>query len=76
MILDHPLVAAGHEDEMFDASLAGLIDHMLDERPVDHRQHLLGHRLGGGKETGTKAGNGQDRFANGCHVGTDAKVDG
>src|SRR5215472_4382906 len=34
MILDHPLVAAGDEDEVLDAGIARLVDGMLDDRPV------------------------------------------
>ena len=37
MVLDDALVAAGDEDEMLDAGLARLVDHVLDQRPVDHR---------------------------------------
>jgi hypothetical protein len=48
MILDHGLVATGHEDEMLDAGFARLVDHVLDQRAVDNRQHLLRHGLGGG----------------------------
>ncbi len=69
MVLDHRLVAAGDEDEMLDAGLARLVDHVLDQRPVDHRQHLLGHRLGGGQEAGAEARHRENRFANRFHVG-------
>ena len=55
VILDDRLVAAGDEDEVFDTGFAGLVDHMLDQRPVDHRQHFLRHRLGGGEEAGAEA---------------------
>src|SRR3546814_5255581 len=58
MILDQALAAAGHEDELFDARLAGLVDGILDERPVDDRQHLLWHGFGRRKEPGPKAANG------------------
>jgi hypothetical protein len=47
MVLDDGLVAAGDEDEMFDTGLARFVDHMLDQRLVDHRQHLLRHGLRG-----------------------------
>jgi hypothetical protein len=47
MVLDDSLVAASDEDEMLDAGLARLVDHVLDQRAVDHRQHLLGHGFGG-----------------------------
>src|SRR5262249_44328138 len=64
MILDDSLVAAGDKDEMFDASLARFVDHMLDQRPVDHRQHLLRHGLGGREEPGAQPGDWKDSFAN------------
>jgi hypothetical protein len=67
MVLDDGLVAAGDEDEMLDAGLARLVDHMLDQRPVDHRQHLLRHGLGGRQEPGAQPGEWKDRFANGGH---------
>ena len=67
MVLDHALVAAGDEDEMLDAGLARLVDHVLDQRPVDHRQHLLRHGLGGRQEAGAEAGDGEDGFANRFH---------
>jgi len=69
MILDDALVAPGDEDEMLDPGLARLVDHMLDQRPVDHRQHLLGHRLGGRQEAGPEAGDREDGFANRFHDG-------
>src|SRR5262249_25958868 len=53
MVLDDALVAPGDEDEMLDAGLARLVDHVLDQRPVDHRQHLLRHRLGRRQEPGS-----------------------
>ena len=56
MIFDDGLVAPGDEDEVLDAGLARLVDHVLDQRPVDHGQHLLRHRLGGGKEAGAETG--------------------
>ena len=69
MILDDALVAPGDEDEMLDAGLARFVDDVLDQRPVDHRQHFLGHGLGGGQEPGTKPGHGKHSFANSrCHV--------
>ncbi len=69
MVLDDALVAARDEDEMLDAGLTGLVDHMLDQRTVDHRQHLLRHGFGGGQKTRTEAGDRQDGFANGLHEG-------
>ena len=74
MVLDHALVAAGDEDEMLDAGLARLVDHVLDQRPVDHRQHLLRHRLGGRQEAGAEAGDREYGFADRFHDVADATV--
>src|SRR3974390_3232075 len=63
MVLDHPLVAPGDEDEMFDAGFLGLVDHILDQRLVDDGQHFLGHRLGGWQDAGAETGDGEDGFA-------------
>ena len=63
MILDHRLVAAGDENEMLDAGRHRLVDDVLQDRPVDHRQHLLRHAFGGGQEAGAETGDRQDGFA-------------
>ena len=68
MIFDDALVAAGDEDEMLDAGLARLVDDVLDERPVDDRQHFLRHGLGRRQEPGAEAGDGEDGFADGIHA--------
>ncbi len=62
MVLDDALVAAGDEDEMLDAGLAGLVDDVLDERPVDDRQHFLRHGLGGGQKPRAEPGDRENRF--------------
>ncbi len=49
---DRGLAAAGDEDHLLDPRLARLVDRVLDQRPVDDRQHLLGNRLGRGEEAG------------------------
>jgi hypothetical protein len=59
---------------MLDAGLARLIDHMLNQRAVDNRKHLLGHRLGGREEPRAETGDGKNRFANGLHVAEDFRV--
>ena len=64
MILDDRLVAAGDEDEMLDAGLARLVDHILDDRPVDDRQHFLRDGLGRRQETRAQTGNRKYRLAN------------
>ena len=63
MVLDDALVAAGDEDEMLDPGLSRLLDDMLENGAVDHRQHLLRHRLGGGQETGAETGDRKDSLA-------------
>src|SRR3974390_2814378 len=67
MILDDALVAPGHEDEVLDAGLVGFADNVLDQRPVDDRQHFLWHGLGGRKEPSSKAGDGKNGFADTAH---------
>ena len=57
MILQRTLVAAGDENELLDAGCQAFLDRILDERPVDDREHLLRHGLGGGQKAGTQTGN-------------------
>jgi hypothetical protein len=52
---------------MLDAGLAGFVDDVLDQRPVDHRQHFLRHGLGGGQEPGAEPGDGKDSFTDRFH---------
>ena len=59
MVFDDALVAAGDEDEMLDAGFPRLVDRILDQRPVDDRQHLLGHGLGGRQEAGAEPATGK-----------------
>ena len=68
VILNDCLVTAGDEDEILDTGFARLVDHMLDQRPIDHRQHFLRHGLGGGQKSGAEAGDGEDSFANRFHA--------
>ena len=69
MILDHALVAAGDEDEMLDAGLARFVHHVLDQRPVHHRQPFLRHGFGRRQEAGPQAGDGKYGFADAGHWG-------
>ena len=62
MILDRALVAAGDEDEFLDAGGEAFLDRVLDQRPVDDRQHFLGHRLGRRQEARAQAGDRQNGF--------------
>ena len=68
MVLERVLAAAGDEDHLLDPRLARLLDGILDERPVDDRQHLLGDRLGGRKETGAEPGHREDGLADAFHA--------
>ena len=63
MVLDHALVAAGDEDEVLDAGFARFVHHVLDQRAVDDRQHLLRHGLGGGQEARAEPGDGEHGLA-------------
>ena len=62
VVLDHRLVAAGDENEVLDARGPRLVDHMLDDRPVDDRQHLFRHGLGCGKKARAQSGDGKHGF--------------
>jgi hypothetical protein len=68
VVLDHAFVPARDEDEMLDAGLACFVNHMLDQRPVDDRKHLLGHGLGRRQKAGSETGHGKYGFANTGHV--------
>ena len=67
MVLDDRFAAARDEDEMLDSGLPRLVHHVLDQRPVDHRQHLLRHGLGRWQEPGSKAGDRENGFADAGH---------
>ena len=62
MVLDHALVAAGDEDEMLDAGRHRLVDHVLDQRTVNHRQHFFGHGLGRREEARAEPCHGEHCF--------------
>ena len=59
VVFDDALVAAGDEDEMLDAGFTRLVHGVLDQRPVDDREHFLGHGFGCRQETRTESGNGE-----------------
>ena len=67
MVLDRPLRAAGDKDHVGDARRCRLFNRVLDQRLVDHRQHLLGASLGRGQKTGTHAGDGKNGFPDFLH---------
>ncbi len=57
------LAAPGHQAELLDPGRARLLDRVLDEWLVDHRQHFLGDGLGGRQESRAEARNGQHGLA-------------
>ena len=63
VVLDRALAPPGDDQDVRDARAHGLLDHVLDGRLVDDRQHLLGLRLGGGQEPRAEPGGRDDRLA-------------
>ena len=59
VILDGPLVAPGHEDDLREPGGHGFLDHVLDRRRVHQGQHFLRLGLGGGEEPGPEPGGGE-----------------
>jgi len=76
MIFDNALVAPGDENEVLDAGLARLVDDVLDQRPVDHRQHFFRHGLGRWQKPGAEPGHGEDSFADRFHCGAVGRGEG
>ena len=64
IVLDRVLAPSGHEDELFDAGRPRLLERVLDQRLVDHRQQFLGQGLGCRQEPGPQPADRQDGFAN------------
>ena len=50
MVLDRLLAPAGDDAHLLDTAGYRLLHDVLDHRLIHHRQHLFGHRLGGGQE--------------------------
>ena len=65
MPLERRLVSAGDEDELLDPRGSRLVDRILDKRPVEHGQHLLGHRLARRQEARAHAGDREYRLPHG-----------
>ena len=63
VIRDRVLVAVGHEHQRVGARVDGFVDRVLDQRPVEHRQHFLGDDLGRRQEARAEAGDGKDDLA-------------
>ena len=63
VILEAALAPTGDHQDVGDPGADRLLDHVLDGRLVDERQHLLGLGLGGRQEPGAQAGCRDDSFA-------------
>ena len=63
MIVDRALAAARDKEELLDAGRLGLLDGIMNERLVDDRQHLLGHRLGRRQKAGAQPGDRENGLA-------------
>ena len=63
IIDERRFAAAGDEDQLLDPRLARLVDRILDQRPVDDRDHLLGNALGGREQAGAETGDREHRLA-------------
>jgi hypothetical protein len=55
VVLDRSLPPAGDDDQVLDPRIDRLLNHVLDHRAVDEREHLLGHRLRRREEPGAEA---------------------
>ena len=62
VVLDRALAPAGDDEDVVDARPDGLLDHVLDGRLVDDREHLLGLGLRRGEEPRPQPGRGDDRL--------------
>jgi hypothetical protein len=59
-VLDGRLVPAGHHEHLGQPGPGGLLDDVLERRPIDDREQLLGHGFGRRQEARTHPGNGDD----------------
>ena len=66
VVLQRALVAAGDHEDVGEPGGDGFLDHILDRRLVDDREHLLGRGLGRGQEAGAQAGCRDDSLADPC----------
>ena len=64
MVFDGVLAAPGDDNDVVDSGGDAFLDHILDQRLVDHRQHFLGLRFGRGQESRAQTCGGQNSFAN------------
>src|SRR5690606_31904024 len=68
VVLDGAFAPSGDHQDVGEPGRDGLLDHVLDRRFVDDRQHLLGGGLGGGQESGAESGRRHDRLPHGLHL--------
>ena len=66
MVFHRRLAAPGNKDNLSASRRHSLFHTVLDQRLIDQRQHLLRHRLGGGKKTRAHARGRKNCFANFC----------
>src|SRR5712692_3613801 len=64
VIFDGALAAAGDDNHRLDPCCDAFLDDVLNQRSVDHRQHLLRRRFGRGQKARAQTGGGKDCFAN------------
>ena len=71
VVFNGAFAAARDKDHVADAGLVGFFDGVLDERFIDHGQHLFGRCLGGRQKAGAQASDGEYGFAHagGVHGG-------
>src|SRR5580700_9475464 len=71
MVFDGVLTASRDDDDVFDARSQTLLDYVLNQRLIDHREHLFGLRFGSRQKSGAKTGGRKDGFAHAsallCH---------
>ncbi len=63
VILDGPLPPARDDDDLLNTRGHGLLDHVLNDGLIYQRQHLFGLRLGGGQESRSQPGGGENGLA-------------
>src|SRR5713101_7028729 len=69
VILEAGLAPSCDHQNVGEPTANRFLDHVLDGRLVDEREHLLGHGLGGREESGSQPGGRYDGFAKGhLHV--------
>ena len=61
-VMDRALATPCHQTDLVKPGIEGLFNAILHQRFVDHRQHLLGHRLGGRQKPGAITGHGKQTF--------------